>query len=368
MRNRIWVFGSNAGLTFSPNPVGFSNLPINTYEGCASICDSNGNLVLYSDGVKVWDDTGTVRATGLQGSPSSSQAALVVPDPVGNKRRCYVFTSAGASGGSKHVNGVRLDIGSDWMATPLPSIMTMPPTAGFSPTEKLVAIRHANGKDFWVLTIVQPQTAFAADAGPGHLRVFLVTVAGVAFAGDQPLNKDVSDVGYMKASVNGGHLAIVNMFKGNVLVVPFSNATGTIASAGIVTIPVKVPPFNNNACPYGAEFSPSGKLLYFSTLLPLPIAASPTSDSHVFQYVLPTKALNLVGTHPNDKAGGVSLGALQLGPNGRIYIAQDGETKLGVIAQPNLPGAACKLTFSALSLAAGSTCRVGLPNLIRELM
>lgn len=366
MRNKNWVFGKNGGLTFSPNPVGFSNLPMNTYEGCASISDGNGTLVLYSDGLKVWDGTGTVRATGLQGSQSSTQAALIVPDP-GNKKRYYVFTSDGASGGNKHVDGIRIDTGT-WASTPLATLMTMPPTAGYSPTEKLVGVLHGNGKDFWVLTVVQPKTPTPNDIGPGYLRVFRVTAAGVSFAGDRPMKRDVSDVGYMKASVDGKFLALANMWLSDVLVVPFSSNAGTINAGGIIRLPVTVPPFGTRGFVYGVEFSPSGKMLYYSTLFPLPIAASPTSDSHVFQYKLPSGPLTLVGSHPNDKAGDVSVGALQLGPDGRIYVAQDGETKLGVISQPDLPGTACGLTFGALPLAPGSVCNSGLPNMIRNLM
>ena len=51
----------------------------------------------------------------------------------------------------------------------------------------------------------------------------------------------------------------------------------------------------------------------------------------------------------------------------RIYIAQDGEPRLGVIAKPDELGVgptSCNLTFNALSLADGSRCYMGLPNLI----
>ena len=366
MRNRNWVFGKNAALSFNPNPVASATPPVSTSEGCASISDQSGNLILYSDGITVRDGSGTLRASGLPGHQSSTQAALIVPDP-GNKRRYYVFTSDGASGGNNHLGGIRIDTGS-WAVVPIASLMTMPPTAGLSPTEKLTAVLHANKQDFWILTVVQDQLqpGYLAngEVGRGFLRVFQVTPSGVSFVGDRPLEQLVGDVGYMKASRNGRHLALANMWLSNVLVIAFSNATAMISLSGIVTIPVKVPPFNTNGFPLGVEFSPSGKLLYYSTLFPLPIAAS---LGHVFQYALSSGPPVLVGTHPNDKAGDFALGALQLGSDARIYIAQDGEKKLGVIAQPDNAGAACGLSFGALPLAAASTCNSGLPNLIRDL-
>lgn len=230
---------------------------------------------------------------------------------------------------------------------------------------------HANKQDFWVLTVVQNQllTAYmpGGEVGRGFLRVFRVTASGVAHVGDQAIEQLVGDVGYMKASRGGRHLALANMWLRNVLIIPFSNASGMISLPGIVTIPVTVPPFNTAGFALGVEFSPSGKLLYYSTLFPLPIAASPTADGHVFQYAVSSGPSVLVGTHPNDKLGDYALGALQLGSDARIYIAQDGEKTLGVIAQPDNPGAACGLTFGAQPLATGSTCRSGLPNLIRDL-
>jgi hypothetical protein len=366
MRNRNWVFGTNAGLTFaSGGPVPFSNKPINTYEGCATISDTSGNLLLYSDGVTVKDGAGTVRASGLLGSQSSTQAAVIVPDPI-NAKQYYIFTSDGASGGNHHVSCIRINTGT-WAPPTSISFVPTPPTVGYSPTEKLVAILHSDQRQFWVLTVVQPATPNTSETGPGLLRVFLVRPSGVQWVGDQPLNQNVSDVGYMKAGKAGRYIALANLWLGNVLVFPFSNFTGQINTSGLINIPVKVPPFNNAGCPYGIEFSPSNQRLYYSTLFPLPIAASPISDGYVFQFSLPSGPSVLVGSHVNDKAGDVSLGALQFGSDGRIYIAQDGEQKLGVIANPNLPGAACGLTFGALPLATGSTCNAGLPNLVRDL-
>lgn len=370
MRNRNWVFGQNAGLDFSTTPpTPFSNLPINTYEGCASISDTKGKLIIYSDGVKVWDATGTVRATGLglDGHNSSTQSALIVPDPATGDRY-YIFTSDGASGASKHVNGIRLTIGS-WVKVPLAQLMKMPPTARYSATERLVAVRHRNGRDFWVLTVIQAGKPVDDTSGTqGFLRVFKVTAAGVSYVGDQNLNHVIADIGHLKVSKNGTHIAIADLWSRRVLVYPFSPATGLVNAAGLINIPVTVPPFNTGGFPYGVEFSPDGKLLYYATLFPLPISASPTSDSHIFQVELATGAQVLVGTHPNDKAGDVSVGALQLGFDDLIYIAQDGENQLGIIGKPDANGSLCDVQFSAIALAKGSKCNAGLPNMIRDLI
>lgn len=166
MINQNWVFGQNAGLDFSTSTT--SGNQINTLEGCACISGANGNLLLYTDGQRVWDGGHFQRAMGLQGNPSSTQSAIIVPNPV-NKDQYYVFTADGASGGNNHVNGILIDTSTWAPVTQLSSIMTMPPTNGFSPTEKLTAIQHANCKDFWVITIIQAlQTGQLMPRRPGR--------------------------------------------------------------------------------------------------------------------------------------------------------------------------------------------------------
>jgi hypothetical protein len=366
MRNRNWVFGHGAGLTFSPTPATFTAPHVNTYEGCASISDASGNLILYSDGVTLWDGAGTPRATGLLGNDSSTQSALIVPDPA-SAHRYFIFTTAGANGGNHHFNGIRVDTNT-WVTTPLSSLMVMPATVGLSPTEKLTAVIQPTSNSFWILTVVQSQTTNGGETGPGILRVFRLTPGGISHFNDQPLQHWVGDIGYMKAT-SGSHcfLALANMWLSNLLVIPFSNVTGMITTSAIVTLPVLVPPYNTAGFPYGVEFGANGKMLYFSTFFLFPTASSPTSDGHIFQYKLGGGPSVLVGTHPNNQAGDYALGALQLADDGRIYIAQDGETKLGVIAHPDLPGTACALTFGSLQLSPGTLCKAGLPNMIRDL-
>lgn len=364
MRNRNWVFGNKAGLSFNTAPAPFVAPPINTWEGSASISDPAGNLVLYSDGVNVWDASGTLRATGLQGSPVSTQGAVIIPDPANNDRY-YILTTAGSTSGNIHFNGIRIDTAT-WTSVGI-SLTPMPPTAGYSPTEKLVAIKHSVKKEYWVLAAIQSNTAHTNDVGPGVIRVFRVTSAGISHFSDTPLNTPISDIGYMKASKGGRRLALANMYLNKVLVLAFHSGNGMVITSGMITIPVTVPPFNTGGFVYGVEFSPKANFLYYSTLFPLPTWVSPVSDGRVFQYKFPNGPSVLVGTHPNNIGPDHALGALQIADDGKIYIAQDGENKMGIITQPEVAGVGCGVTFNALTLAPGTMCRAGLPNMTRDL-
>jgi hypothetical protein len=371
--NRNWAFGQNAGLNFSTSPpTAVAGSPLVAGEGCASISNAGGSLVLTTNGNMVWDAQGNVRASNLQGNQSSTQSAIIVPDPA-SATRYYVFTADGTTGGNNHVNGIRIDTDtststSTWPVTALSALMTMPNTSGFSSTEKLTAIQHANCRDFWVLTVIQrlKQGQDQTVSGPGVLRVFLVDGSGVQHVSDTPMGVNVNDVGYLKGSSDGRRIALANWYDQNVLVYPFNSATGTIDLSKLLT--VQVPPIpNHGRQAYGVEFSPNSDILYYSVLGGTSIG--PGNEGYVFQKDLLSASPSLpLGTpHPNGGPPfqpGYALGALQLGMDGRIYIAQDQESRLGVIANPNVLGSGCNLAFSAVALAPNTVCRLGLPNLI----
>lgn len=371
MRNWNWVFGKNGGLNFaSGTPVPFFAPTINTPEGTASISDTSGNLLFFTDGTRVWNAAGALKISGLLGNASSTQSALILPDP-GNANNYYVFTADGSSGANNHLDGIRLtyttQIGA-WPSVPLSSLMTMPPTANFSATERLTAIRHANGTDYWILTIVQ-QLPFqpSTDLAPGFLRVLRVTAAGVSYVGDQPLNRSIGDIGQLKASAGGGRIAFADYSSGKVIHIPFSKSTGLINVAQTVDIAAINPQNGTRAYPYGVEFSATGRFLYFSTLWPLATSNPPLTDGRIFQHFISTGATQLVGSRPNLPITSYSVGSLQFASDQRIYITQGNDNRLGVIASPDILGLGCAVGFNALTLSPTSQAKVGLPNMVRDL-
>jgi hypothetical protein len=83
-QTNIWYFGNGAGVDFnSGSPVSITGGQTYTVEGTAVMCDDNGDLLFYTDGVSVWNKNHSVMSngTGLDGDYSSSQSALIVPQP-----------------------------------------------------------------------------------------------------------------------------------------------------------------------------------------------------------------------------------------------------------------------------------------------
>ena len=81
-------------------PTVLTNGTMTAVEGCASAADAAGNLLLYTDGATIWDQTHAVMAngSGLFGNSASGQAALIIKQP-GSAILYYVITQGAGSGG-----------------------------------------------------------------------------------------------------------------------------------------------------------------------------------------------------------------------------------------------------------------------------
>ena len=89
-----WYFGDGAGLNFSTaTPTVLTDGQLDTLEGCATISDDNGNLLFYTDGITVYgaDHTIIQNGTNLYGNPSSTQSAIIIPQP-NTTGIYYIFT------------------------------------------------------------------------------------------------------------------------------------------------------------------------------------------------------------------------------------------------------------------------------------
>jgi outer membrane protein OmpA-like peptidoglycan-associated protein len=88
------------------------------------------------------------------------------------------------------------------------------------------------------------------------------------------------------------------------------------------------------------------------------------NPNRVYQYNLQTKgsiATSQVEIIKMDKKN--AIGALQLAPDGKIYVSTSGRNFLGVIQEPNLLGTACSYKADAIELKGKAT--YGLPNFVQ---
>ena len=381
-----WYFGQKAGITFNSGaPVALTNGQLQTLEGCSSISDASGNLLFYTDGIKVWNRNHVVMTNGtnLKGDPSSSQSGIIVPKP-GNPNVYYIFTvdmqgglalfaggdADGVSNGFMYSEvDMTLNGGLGDIVVARKNVALKKPT-----TEGLCAVKHSNGTDIWVVVHGINNTQYSA---------FLVTAAGVNLV---PVNSNVGpsvtvtagnygsgSIGYMKISPNGKKIAACHAFENKQLVLSDFNTT-----TGAVTNPITIGLNLNGDSdgPYGVEFSSCNEYLYVSETFSqedLFWGTSWPSATRIWRFDLnagsipASKALFKLNNNEAD-------GALQLAPDGNIYVAKMQRTGGSVldygyaygttlhrIDNPRLVGAT--FTNNAVNLA-GRLSAYGLPPFI----
>lgn len=95
LRASNWVFGEQARINFDSGEAIAERVDagFNILNGTASISDESGNLLFFSDGIRLWSGGHFIfqGTTDLQGNDAAAQSALFVPHPNSNDR-LYLFT------------------------------------------------------------------------------------------------------------------------------------------------------------------------------------------------------------------------------------------------------------------------------------
>ncbi|MCD4734897.1 MAG: gliding motility-associated C-terminal domain-containing protein, partial [Bacteroidales bacterium] len=314
-------------------------------EGCATISDRFGNLLFYTDGITVYgkNHVQMPEGYGLFGHPSATQAGVIVPIP--NDTLKYLIFSVDeemkVNGLSYSLVDLSLNNGYGDIKTGYKNINLIPVS-----TERITAINHKNNFGIWVIVHEWENNRF---------RSYLVTDQGI-----NPSDYVVSSVGinhdghvdngkgYLKVSTAGEKVAVAIQGMNLVQVFDFDNETG------ILTNPVSLPDIDN---PYGVEFCPENRFLY----------ASERKKRDIHQWDLWAGDENAIQNSRTvvgvlGYAGG---GALQLAPDGKIYIARKSKKYLSVINVPSMQGSACGFADQGLSLGEMAS-KEGLPTFIQS--
>lgn len=339
-----WCFGQNAGLHFDGGSVTAFNSSISASESCASTSDQAGNLLFYTDGLTVWDRNHIVmpNGTGLMGSSSSAQVGMI-PLP-GSDTKYLIFTlpSFGGPFGLRYTE-VDLNLNAGFGdVTAVKNVLMQ-----YSVGEKLALVMHENLEDIWLICHTSNTNEFTS---------FLITSTGidpnpvisaVGIAVDSNPN---ASVGYMKASLSGKKIAIAHRMN-SVEIFDFDCKEGTLKN------PISLTGFNSSlgGSPYGVEFSEEQNRLYVSI-------EEYNSPSTIIQFNLDQQSeasIQLSKTVVATSSEG-TFGALQLGPDGKIYISRSNADYLGTIEFPNVIGADCGFIENSVYLN-GNQSGIGLP-------
>lgn len=354
----FWYFGRNAGLNFGGGiPVALTNGALNTGEGCSSISTASGALEFYTDGRFVYNKQHQQmpNGSGLLGHSSSTQSGVIVPKPA-STTQYYIFTVDAydnnlANGLCYSRVDMTLDGGKGDVVTSEKNISLIPLTC-----EKVTAVGHSNGISIWVITHQWGTDAFYAyqitTAGVDVTPV--ISHTGPPITGDMQASK-----GYIKVSPDGSKIAMANNTAFNVGIFNFNNTSGTVTH--LVTDYNYVNPGGGDpGGPYGVEFSANSHLLYIGEWKANRRISQYDLTSGVPETILASKVI--VATVGQNSA---PIGAIQLAPDNRMYIARYENSYLSRINSPNTIGVGCGFVDNAMNLA-GRESSYGLPPFIQS--
>lgn len=355
-----WFFFQNAGLRFTDAGVSLNNLPNNNLpvgKGTAVYSDEDGNLLLYSDGIRVWNGNHNLINFGpnLAGDLGSTQSSLIVQNP-GTPQMLYVFTTdiqyPAAFGTTKGFNYTRVDLtlgNGAGAVTADRDINLLPKSA-----EMISGVKKADGKGYWVVTHGLGNNSFFAFevTNEGVSTTPVVSNAGSVLSDNYNARHSV---GAIKISPKGDKLAYASFGKGVVEVFSFNNSTGAVSNGLAMTFMEE--DTSGTTRPYYVEFSPDGSKLYVTV-----VNLSTGRDNHLYQYDLSNGNMR---TEINVAPLEADVSALQLGRDGKIYVTRYQRDILGVIENPNRPGLHCNYNESGFSLG-GKRAQNGLPTFIQS--
>lgn len=353
-----WYFGGNSGLDFSSgSPVAIANGQLNTNEGCATISDNNGNLLFYTDGVTVYNSQHTAmpNGVGLMGCLSSTMSSIIVPFP-GSTTQYYIFTTDCHE--NNMANGLRYSVVDMTLAGGLGDVIpaTKNTLIQLAICEKVTAVKNASQTGYWIISHENNGNGFYAYqlTSAGFNMTPVVSNMGISVAANGAFNVVA---GYLKTSHQGdkiaiAHTNIINSVNyGITEIFDFDNNTGNIAN------PISFVNGETNRA-YGLEFSPNDRYLYVSCT---------NNGANTYQIDLQAgTSAAVIASITTIGNNNITVGALQLAPDGKIYQARLQSSSLNVINNPNLGGASCNFAAAAITLGA-TISRLGLPNFVQSI-
>ena len=328
------------------------NRSIPFFGAMAIVSDTSGHLQCFSNGINVYNRYYEIMINGAEYQSSSKyiygypfeQSVLILPLPDTSARYLMI------DGNQKDIviDVVTLNLrysvidvlGGNGYGVVVEKMKTVENSSDTLNVGFLTAVRHENGKDWWVLT-----TKYETN----RYRKFLVTKTGIHYHDDQEIGETVHNgVGYSSFAPNGRWYAAYMSYgkttdpTAALYLYGFDRCTGQLSD----------PYFRFFLDLYsygGVAFSPNSRFLYVS------------KTSRILQYDL--QAADILGSETvvaeydgflDEQGAPTRFYGLQLAPDGKIYGNVPGfNTRyLHVIDQPDLPGAACNVIQHAIYLPA----------------
>lgn len=359
-----WYFGENAGLNFGTcSPTVLTDGETNTIEGVATISDTAGRLLFYTDGVTVWNRNHTImlNGTGLLGNISSTHSAVIVPQP-GNDSIYFVLTV----GNENQTTGLNYSVVNMARDNGRGEVTSRNTLLLRRANEKIAAVLHRNNRDVWIVT-----REFLSN----NFYSWLITSSGISntpvisaspYYIGQPTG---TSRGYLRISSDGKKLVSIYQLFDFSEMASFNDLTGEVFNFFRFNHKLPFAPHYPSNFTYGVEFSPDNKLMYVTSNM----TNGASENSFLSQYKVDQFDSASVYNSIMYLDSGLSVantlnlvhGGIQLARNGKIYITHPLSPKVSVINNPNVYGPGCQLQLFNIDVSPGR-CWGGLPTFIQS--
>lgn len=331
--NEYWYFGTNAGIKFTDGSATVDDKgKLTSREGVATVNDPNGNMLFYTDGTTVYYKDGSVMksanpSTGSGGSANATQSVIIVPKPScqGCQSEYYIFTTTDINGQqqlSYSLVDIRQNGGKGKVVEK--NVLLNESTSN---TESLASVFVEKDSTYWVVS---------HDYGNNSFRMYKVTKNGISVDKTVKIGLTIDSLkkgeGTLKFSSDGKKLAYIipGGARNYVQLYDFDPEKGTITNEKTIDLGATPPKA------YGVEFSPNGNGLYVT--LKADTLKTATDYSKLLYFDLtPTDADGISKSRVTiDSTNQRAWGAIQLAPDGKIYMAIQGLDSLAVIGKPDV--------------------------------
>lgn len=339
-REMQWYFGDEASLDFrSGSAVPGAASAMYCQEGSATMCDAQGELLFYTNGLTIWDRTHQEmeNGTGLLGgsTTSSTNQALILRWPGSSTEYCVITMDEFENGYDNAVRWSKVDMS---LNDGLGAVTLKNQLLHGQSKESVGATYHTNGEDIW---LVFPR------ASPSSLIIRRLTPTGflppvtVPIPGSDNILRPVFNHTGKRLTMSW---RTPSPFAYSWHLFDFDPATGQLSNQ------MDFPQEGSNFI-MGAEFSPDNSVLYLSDF------------DGIHQYDLSqTTASAIQGSRITLTT--LSPFMMRLAPDGMIYADGQGTANLSVVRAPNVVGTGCDFVLSSQNLAPGLS-RIGLPLFVR---
>lgn len=352
-QNKVWVFGDSVGFNFNSGvPTPFKT-NFSTLEGSASVSNTAGQLLFYTDGRTVYNKIGTVMPGGDSivsfTVNSAVQPAVIVPF-INDTSKYYIFSVENAYDSLGRFAFSIVDMTMDGgMGGIVPGTAGIILDSGMS--EKMISVA-GNNCDIWLITHKKSAPQFLA---------YNITSSGV---NTTPIISNIGSLanlnayasGVMKCSHNRKKIVTVSCNWANptpsntaIELYDFNATTGNISNCQTISSYISAA---GEGGAYGAEFSPDNTKLY----------ATPSWGSiQQWDISLPTTAAITASKLTLLNYPDYASGDLKLGPDNKIYNCIG--YFVNCINFPNLPGSSCGLAYHVINIGP-KVAQYGLPNTV----